>query len=309
MKFDNLGLSNVTRREALAAMGLMALACKTGFGTAAAAETTASAEPFVTPKPGGSIALQLYTMREPAKKDLAGTLKKCRDIGWEYVQWSGMPAKMSADEICDALKAADLKCISAHVGMEPFEKDFDAQSRFWKKVGAKDLAPGGMMKDCQKTLADWLRGAKRLDAIGAKLREVGMRLSYHNHTFEFEKFDGDPRTKLDILLESTSPENLYDELDVAWALAAGADPAAFIRKYKGRMKCLHCKDVIPGVTSEPHGGKLVALGQGKVNWQDVLAAARETGVEWYIYEQDRGEGTPFEFAKTSYEFLSKLVGG
>ncbi|MCL2649375.1 MAG: hypothetical protein FWD61_20680, partial [Phycisphaerales bacterium] len=79
-------------------------------------------------------------------------------------------------------------------------------------------------------------------------------------------------------------------------------------KYKGRMKCLHCKDVIPGVASEPHGGKLVALGQGKVNWQEVLAAARETGVEWYIYEQDRGDGSPFDYARTSYEFLSKLVG-
>ena len=39
-----------------------------------------------------NIAIILYTVRGPAKQDLAGTLKRLRDIGWKYVQWSGMPA-------------------------------------------------------------------------------------------------------------------------------------------------------------------------------------------------------------------------
>ena len=74
------------------------------------------------------------------------------------------------------------------------------------------------MKDCKANLADWLKGAQRLDALGAKLRAVGMRLSYHNHTFEFEKFPGDPRRKIDILLESTRPENLKAEFDTGLGL-------------------------------------------------------------------------------------------
>ena len=96
------------------------------------------------------MALQLYTLRDPAKKDLADTLKKAREMGWEYVQWSGMP-NLPAEKIREALDTAGLKAIAAHVGIEPFEKDFDANVKFWKTVGVKDLAPGGMMNDCKAT--------------------------------------------------------------------------------------------------------------------------------------------------------------
>ena len=79
MRSGNL---NWSRREALAALGLAALSCRT---TLAATENPNAA----TGKKG--FALQLYTLRAAAKQDLPGTLKKAREIGFEYVQWSGMP--------------------------------------------------------------------------------------------------------------------------------------------------------------------------------------------------------------------------
>ncbi len=286
---------NLSRREALAAIGALAVA---GRSALAPSRVQAAAPP----KPG--IALQMYTLRDPAKKDLADTLKKARQMGWEYVQWSGMP-NLSAEEIRKALDAAGLKAISAHTAMEPFETDFNDTVRFWKTVGVTDIGPGGMMKDCKATLADWLKGAKRLDAIGANLRAAGIRLSYHNHSFEFEKYPGDPRCKLDILMQATKPENLKAEFDIAWVLNGGADPAAYLRKYKGRCPVIHVKDVIPA--AEGRKAQLKPMGQGAVNWKEVFAAARGAGVEWYVYEQDSGEGSPFDYARASYEFLSKNV--
>ena len=100
-----------SRREALGALGVLAL---TPSALLSAAATKKRA-----------MALQLYTLRDPAKKDLAGTLKKVREMGWEYVQWSGMP-DLPAEKIREALDTAGLKAIAAHVGIEPFEKDFDA---------------------------------------------------------------------------------------------------------------------------------------------------------------------------------------
>ena len=82
----------------------------------------------------GGIALQLYTMREPARQDLAGTLKRVRDIGWEYVQWSGMPP-LPARTIRDALDAARLKAVAAHCKIESFEEDFDGD----KRLAVKDF--------------------------------------------------------------------------------------------------------------------------------------------------------------------------
>ena len=159
------------------------------------------------------------------------------------------------------------------------------------------------MCDCRDTLEGWLRGAKRLDAVGAKLRAVGIRLSYHNHSFEFERFPGDPRCKLDILMEATRPENLNAELDTAWVFHGGADPAAYLRKYKGRCPVIHVKDIVP--TKEGRKFQFKPLGQGALDWQEIFAAGRESGVEWYVYEQDAGEGSPFDYARASYEFLAK----
>ncbi|MBI4978414.1 MAG: sugar phosphate isomerase/epimerase [Spirochaetes bacterium] len=260
----------------------------------------ADAVPAGKKKPG--IALQLYTLREPAKKDLAGTQKQAADMGWRYVQWSGMP-NLPADKIRAALDEAGLTCIAAHVSIEAFEKDFNRETAFWKTVGAIDVAPGSMPKAFSKDLAAWQEGARHLDALGAKLRSAGMRLSFHNHTSEFEQFADDPRTKIDILMEMTKPENLCAELDIAWALAAGADPAALIRKYAGRVPVVHAKDVLIDGKKKT----LTALGKGSVQWQEVFAAGKEAGIEWYIYEQDSGQGTPFDFARESFTFLSKLL--
>ncbi len=250
------------------------------------------------------IALQLYTVRDPAKKDLAGTLKRAKEIGFDYVQWSGMP-DLPAAEIRAHLDAAGLKAIAGHYGVEAFEKDFEGSVQYWKTIGALDVAPGGMMSDCRDSLEAWLRGAARLDALGARLRGVGMRLSYHNHAFEFETFPEDPRAKLDILYESTSPENLFAEIDTAWVQVGGADPAEYLRKYSGRCPVIHVKDL----AKETLGGRPIftPLGKGVLAWDEILAAAEEANVEWYVYEQDTHAGDPLENARISYEFLKQSL--
>jgi len=128
-----------TRREALAALGVLALGGPSLLVAADAPKKRA-------------MALQLYTLRDPAKKDLADTLKKVRAMGWKYVQWSGMP-ELPADRIRGALDDAGLQAIAAHVAIEPFEKDFAGNVKFWQTVGVKDVAPGGMMNDCKADLA------------------------------------------------------------------------------------------------------------------------------------------------------------
>lgn len=278
--------SGMSRREALGALGLLALSGHVSWAAGSAV------------KPG--IALQLYTVRDPAKKDLEGTLKKVADMGWRHVQWSGMP-NLPADQIRAALDKAGLTCIASHSGMEPFEKDFDGQVAFWKTVGNKDIAPGGMMKDCTANLEAWRNGCKRLDALGAKLRAAGMRLSFHNHAMEFDKFPDDPRTKHQILMDETKPENLCAELDLAWAATAGVDVPAYLRKLKNRCPVIHAKDVL--IEGKKH--TLMPLGQGSLKWDDIFAAGRDAGIEWYVYEQDSGKGDVFDYVKASYDFLSK----
>ncbi len=283
MKSNDVGMS---RRKALGTLGMLALSSRMTWGANA--------------RPKAGMALQLFTVRDLAKKDLDGTLKKMADMGWRYVQWSAMPV-LPADKIRAALDKAGLKCIACHTTIESFEKDFKGQVAFWKTVGNKDVAPGGMMKDCTANLEAWLRGAKRLDELGAKLRDVGMRLSMHNHMLEFDKFPNDPRTKHQILMDATKPENLCAELDIGWAAAAGVDVPAYIRKLSGRIKVVHAKDMI--LDGKKH--TITAMGKGSLKWNEIFAAGKDAGIEWYTYEQDSGQGPVLDFVKTSYDYLSK----
>ena len=285
--------SGITRRDALVAFGALALSARAGISMAQEEGKAAK-----------GIALQLYSVREPAKEDLAGTLKKVREMGWEYVQWSGMP-DLTAEQIRAALDEAGLKAVAAHCGMEPFETDFDNQVKFWKTVGNMDVSPGGMMSDCQVSLEAWKKGAARLDAIGAKLKDVGMRLSYHNHDKEFQSFPEDPRSKLEILYAETSPEHLYAELDLAWVQVGGADPAELLLKYTNRCPVIHAKDYVG--KSLLRRVKFMPLGMGELKWDAIFAAGKKAGVEWWVYEQDNADRDIFECAQISYDFLKKNV--
>ena len=282
--------SGMSRRDALVALGALALSAHTGIALAQEESKLKG------------IALQLYSLREPARDDLAGTLKKVREMGWEYVQWSGMP-DLSAEEIRAALDEAGLKAVAAHCGIDGFETDFDNQVKFWKTVGVTDVAPGGMMGDCKANLDVWKQGAARLDAVGAKLREAGLRLSYHNHNWELESFPEDPRSKLEILYAETAPENLCAEFDLAWLQIGGADPAEMLLKYTNRCPVIHAKDYAEkGLLKR---NQFMPLGEGKLDWEKVFPAGQKAGVEWWIYEQDSHDRDKFECAQISYEFLKK----
>lgn len=250
--------------------------------------------------------LQLYTVREPARKDLKATLKKVKDMGFEYVQWSGMP-DLSAEEIKSILDEAGLKAVSAHVSIESFEKDFDKEVKFWKTVGVSDIAPGGMMSDCRADPEAWLRGCARLDNLGARLRLERIRLSYHNHDWELKSFPGQTASKLEVLLQSTCPENLYAEFDLAWLYIGGANPADWLKKYPNRCPVIHVKDAVvqKGITGRKH--VFVPLGKGDLNWEEIIPACKGANVEWYIYEQDSFQGDMFEEINISLEFLKKWL--
>lgn len=247
------------------------------------------------------IALQLYTLRDEAAKNLEDTLKRVRDTGFDYVQWSGMP-DLPPEKIRAMLDAAGLKAISGHYPLEDFEHNIDDAVAYWHIVGAPDVAVGSMPKENHTDIRLWDLGAQRLEAIGAKLRSHNLRFSYHNHAFELACFDGSTKTKLDRIFLHTRPVHVCTELDVAWLQVGGANPAEVVKQYAGRCPIIHVKDLTADCTEDnPH---FVPLGTGVLDWEALFDAGEEAAVEWYVYEQDTVSENPYEDLRISYEFLS-----
>ncbi|NCO90136.1 MAG: sugar phosphate isomerase/epimerase, partial [Armatimonadetes bacterium] len=48
------------------------------------------------------------------------------------------------------------------------------------------------------------------------------------------------------------------------------------------------------------------IGEGNLNWPAILEACLEAGTKWYIVEQDRCDGNPFDSLELSFRNLKKM---
>lgn len=92
------------------------------------------------------------------------------------------------------------------------------------------------------------------------------------------------RTGLRELIDRTEREQLFFEVEVAEITAAGFDPVAAFPLFDGRAEMIHLRDVEP--TGRFGGHENVPHGEGVVDVEGVIEAAREFGVEWVVYENE-----------------------
>lgn len=158
-------------------------------------------------------------------------------------------------------------------------------------LGWKYACMGLLPEQC--TAEGCLRFAREASQVARRLAESGIVLAYHNHSYELEKFSG--RTALEILYEESDPAVFMGEIDTYWIQHGGGDPAAWIRRLKGRLPVVHLKDMVIRRESGWSCEQLMAeVGEGNLNWPAILKACEEAGVAWYIVEQDTCQRDPFE---------------
>lgn len=220
------------------------------------------------------IALQLYTLRT-LEDSFPGLLDKVKNAGYSGVELTG-PHGMKASALKALLDDKGLRVTSCHVLIEKLEHALDYVAAYHHELGNNTI----IVPWLHENERDWPKLADRLNAIYDNLKPLGFNLLYHNHDFEMAKV-GD-KTALDIVMENTHPDIGF-ELDTAWIKIGGQDVLEFINRYSGRVPRLHVKDA--RATKEVEGG-LADVGAGVLEWDRILPAAKDAGVEWFIVEHD-----------------------
>ena len=131
--------------------------------------------------------------------------------------------------------------------------------------------------------------AKELDSLAEALAESGLNLHYHNHDHEFVDVDGTPA--LSRLVEETS--QLGFELDLGWAGTGGVDPAEFLASIQDRVTHVHIKDMAF------ESREFVTFGEGDLDIEQAVDAARSVDVEWIIFENDQPNDPAAEISHAS----------
>ncbi len=238
---------------------------------------------------GAPVGLQLYSLRGMMAGDIPGTLARVRKMGFTDVEMASM-YNHSAGEWHRMLDYAGLTCSSMHTSYVEIGSDVPKVIRNAKTVGAKFVVVPWIPHAGPFTESVAHSAAANFDRWGAELAKHGLHFGYHPHGYEFEPTGNG--TLFDVLVSETKKENCNFELDVFWALHAGQDPVALMKKYPDRFPLLHLKDMQRGVRTGIIDGSLpvkysVVLGQGQL---DMPGLAKESAAihvtESYIEDEN-----------------------
>ena len=248
------------------------------------------------------LGVQIHTVRDYFKTpaDIRESLKKISAIGYKLVQ-VGRPACMSPAELLEACREAGVAIAGIMVSYENWINRYDEELAFLRAIDCRYAAIAWIGTELRNTGAAWADTAEKFNTLGRRLASDGITLQYHNHKFEFEKFDG--RTGLEILYSKTAPDYLQAQLDTCWLARGAADPVKWIMDMAGRTDQIHLKDTVIKDNKE----LFAEIGEGNLHWHAILRACKKAGVKHYIVEQDSDwrDGDPFKSLAISYEYLTK----
>jgi sugar phosphate isomerase/epimerase len=249
------------------------------------------------------IACQLYTVREHLQTpgDIAASLKKVRAIGYEAVELGGL-GSIPAAEIAQVLNGEGLTCCATHESGKALFSDPQSvieRCRLFRCGIAVFPWPGA--EPPFDTLADVREFAKYLNTAGRILHDAGITFCYHNHHMEFRRVDR--RLVFEVLLDETDPRHVKVELDTHWVQFGGGNPGEWCRKLHERLAILHMKDYGIDTTN---GVVFEEVGNGNLDWPDIIASAQDAGCQWFVVEQDRCPGDPFESLQKSYKYIRRM---
>lgn len=208
------------------------------------------------------------------------------------------------DELRGALAEAQLQLVSVYTGANFIYADVlpDELHRIRRAAelaatfGAERLVVGGGARRAAGTqVDDYKRLGESLDRVTDLAEEFGLTASYHPHLSTIVENPDELEHVMGLTRIGFCP-------DTAHLAAGGGDPAALIRAYPDRVRHVHLKDYRP----DPFA--FLPLGEGEIDFPDVIAAIRESGYDsWLMVELDAYDGDPADAAAISKAYLERLL--
>ena len=279
------------RRAFLTKLGLAAAASQ--LGCASTARSVAGTRRL------RRVGIQLYTLRDDARRDLERTIADIAAAGYNDVELLssmnnfGMPAA----RLREILDRNGLRAPSTHVGGNAFD-ELDRQLADAATLGHKYIILASLPGD-HPTLDDYKRWADRLNEAGRRSLTHGVWIGFHDEAGDFAPIDG--VVPYDVLVERTDPSLVRLQLDTGNAAIGGRDPFDLIKRYGSRYWLFHIKDV-PRLGA-PNDTE---LGKGVIDFKRLLASIDHIDEKILYVEQETYPGAPLESARRDYAYLSKL---
>lgn len=215
---------------------------------------------------------------------------------------------------------------------EEVEKEFRAQLKFLKEMGAKVIGASEQSYSVQGQLdtpvfghkyvmndEEWKRFCEGLNRLGKiALGEYGISLTFHHHMGTVVQ----EAKEVEKMMEGTDPAYVSLLFDTGHFAYCGVDPLEMVQKYVNRIKHVHLKDIRPEVVKEVREKNLSFLegvrrgaftvpGDGCIEFDPIFKVLEEAGYEGYMLveaEQDPEKANPLEYAMKARAFIREKTG-
>lgn len=261
------------------------------------------------------IGLQLYTVRNHMAMDPERTLQAIAAAGYRQVEL--MSIDSSAVEIAGIARDAGLMVHSAFMDWRAIADptaggvtSVDQTVELAERIGLRHVVFGYIGQPQRDTVDKCLAIAEATNRAAEKFRGAGVRLCYHNHSFEFAPGSGgNDGTMFDLFLMRFDPQWVEWELDVFWAQIGGLDPVKCLQDLQGRVSQVHLKNLQAGTGVITNEGQVPPeafkeLGAGVIDIPAIMRVAQATGVQYCHVEQDHSPA-PLQSIVESINYLKR----
>lgn len=231
-------------------------------------------------------------------------------------------------EICNQW----FSCFLLTKPLEEVEREFRNQLSYLKTMGAKIIGVSEQSYSVQGMVdtpifghkyvmndKEWEVFCKGLNRLGKIAKEeYGISLTFHHHMGTVVQDEAE----VDRMMENTDSEYVSLLFDTGHFAYCGVNPLKMVKKYTGRIKHVHLKDIRKEVVEKVKAEKLSFLdgvrlgtftvpGDGCIDFDPIFKVLEVSGYEGYMLveaEQDPAKANPLEYAIKARKYIAEKTG-
>ena len=185
------------------------------------------------------IGTQAWCVRKQLATDIPGTLAAVAQLGYQGIELENAFGQ-AGPEWRKYLDAVKLKPCGFHHALSELRGDkLKASIEFNQAIGNRNLIIRSLPREVYTSKELLTKTAAEVNEISEKLQAVGMRVGYHNHTTDFNKFGADFWWNL---FADQTNKNVILQFDTGNASEMeGVTVTDFLKRNKGRTISMHVK--------------------------------------------------------------------
>ncbi len=231
-------------------------------------------------------------------------------------------------EICNQW----FSCFLLTKPFEEVEREFRNQLSYLKTMGAKIIGVSEQSHSVQGMVdtpifghkyvmndKEWEVFCKGLNRLGKIAKEeYGISLTFHHHMGTVVQDEAE----VDRMMENTDSEYVSLLFDTGHFAYCGVSPLKMVKKYTGRIKHVHLKDIRKEVVEKVKAENLSFLdgvrlgtftvpGDGCIDFDPIFKVLEVSGYEGYMLveaEQDPAKANPLEYAIKARKYIAEKTG-